>query len=64
MIEIWEAAANFNTRNQRLEDHIKMILKKGWFSDFEMMEINRQLSREKYDQQLKRNEKLKTKAKT
>ena len=52
MIEIWKEAANFNTRNQRLADHTKMILKKGWFSGFKIKEIYGQVSHEENNHKL------------
>ena len=39
MIEIWTEFAKFNTTNQRLADQVRMILKKVWFSNLEILEI-------------------------
>ncbi len=43
MIEIWKEAGNFTTTSQRLADQARMILKKSWLSDVEIMEIREQL---------------------
>ena len=39
MIEIWQEWANFQTTSQRLADQVRTIIKKGWFSDIEILEI-------------------------
>ena len=39
MIEIWQECASIQTTSQRLVDHIWTIIKKGWFSDIEILEI-------------------------
>ena len=44
-MEIW-----FNT-SQRLADQASMILMEGWFSYLKIIEICRQVSREKYSQE-------------
>ena len=36
MIEIWQGCASFQTTNQRLTDQVRIIIKKGWFSDLEI----------------------------
>ena len=43
MIKIWAECTKFNT-SYRLADQARLILKKGWFSDFEILEICGQLS--------------------
>ena len=40
MIEIWQECANFQTTSQRLADQVRTIIKKGWFSDLEILEIH------------------------
>ena len=39
MIEIWQECSTFQTTSQRLADQVKTIVKKGWFSDLELLEI-------------------------
>ena len=39
MIEIWPECASFQTTSQRLANQVKTIIKKGWFSDAEILEI-------------------------
>ena len=40
MIEIWQRCAKFQTTIQRLADQVRTIIKKGWFSDLELLEIH------------------------
>ena len=40
MIEIWEEYARFKTTSQGLADQARTIIKKGWFSDLEILEIH------------------------
>ena len=40
MIEIWQECASFLTTSQRLADQVGTIIKKGWFSDLEILEIH------------------------
>ena len=49
-IEIWAESARFNT-NQKLANQARRILKKCWFSGFEILEICRHVNREKYEQE-------------
>ena len=51
MIEIWAECTWFNTRSQRFADQARKILKKGWFSDLEILEIYQQINREIYQQE-------------
>ena len=37
LIEIRHECASFQTTSQRLADQVKTIIKKGWFSDFEIL---------------------------
>ena len=45
MIEIWQECANFQTI-QRLADHVRTIIKKGWFSDLEILKIYQKINNE------------------
>ena len=45
MIEIWQECARFQT-SQRLDDQVRTIIKKGWFSDFEILEIHQKMNNE------------------
>ena len=49
MTEICAESIRFNT-SQRLADQARMLLKKGWFSNLEILEIYQQVNREKYQQ--------------
>ena len=49
MVEILKEFAEFNT-SQRLADQVRLILKKGWYSDLEIQEIFWQVNSEKYIQ--------------
>ena len=40
MIEIWQEYASFQTTSQRLADQVRTIIKTGWFSDLEILEIH------------------------
>ena len=40
MIEIWQERSTFQTTSQRLADQVWTIIKKGWFSDLELLEIH------------------------
>ena len=51
MTEIWTESAKFSTRNQRLADSARMIVKKGWFSYFEIVDIRGRESRKGYAQE-------------
>ena len=46
MIEIWEEYASFQIISQRLADQVRTIIKKGWFSDFETLEIHQKINNE------------------
>ena len=39
MMEIWEEYARFQTITQRLADQVRTVIKKGWSSDLEILEI-------------------------
>ena len=40
MIEIWQECASFQTTSQRLADQVRTIMKNGWFSDLEILDIH------------------------
>ena len=40
MIVIWQDSSNFQITSQRLADQVKTIIKKGYFSDLEIIEIH------------------------
>ena len=45
MIEIWVESARFDTTSQRLADQARIILKKVWFSELEILEICQQIEK-------------------
>ena len=50
MIEIWQECASFQTTNQRLADQVRtIIIKKGWFSDLEILEIYQKTNKPDYN---------------
>ena len=46
MIEICQEFAYFQTRSQRLADQVRTIMKEGWFSDLEIVEIHQKINSE------------------
>ena len=40
MMDIWQQRLTFQTTSQRLADQVRTIMKKGWFSDLELLEIH------------------------
>ena len=44
MMEIWQELANFQTTSQRLADQVRTIIKKCWFSDLEIIEIQQKIN--------------------
>ena len=40
MIEISEECVRFKTTSQRLAEQVRMIIKKDWFSDLEILDIH------------------------
>ena len=46
MIEIWQECSNFQTTSQRLADQVRTIIKKGWFSDLDIIEIHQKIDNE------------------
>ena len=49
MIEIWRECAKFQITSQRLADQVRTIIKKGWFSDLEILEIHQKTLKQNYD---------------
>ena len=47
MIEIWQERSTFQTASPRLADQLRTIIKKGWFSDLELLEIHKKKHRNK-----------------
>ena len=43
-IEIWQEGSSFQTTIQRFADQVRTIIKKGWFSDFEILEIHQKIN--------------------
>ena len=50
MIEIWTESAKFNT-SQRFADQARIILKKGWFSNLEILWVWRHVPSKEYEQE-------------
>ena len=46
MIEIWQECASFQTTSQRVADQVRTIIKKGWFSDLEILEIHQKTQKQ------------------
>ena len=46
MIEIWQECATFQTTSQRHADQVWTMIKKGWFSDLEILEIHWKINNE------------------
>ena len=46
MIEIWQECATFQTTIQRLTDQVRAIIKKGYFSDLEILKIYQKTNNE------------------
>ena len=46
MIEIWQERLTFQTTNQRL---VRTIIKKGWFSNLELQEIDQETLKQNYN---------------
>ena len=44
MIEIWQECSNFQTISQRFADQVRTIIKKGLFSDLEIIEIHQKIN--------------------
>ena len=49
MIEIWQERSTFQTTSQRLANHVRTIIKKGWFSDLELLEIHQKTLKPNYN---------------
>ena len=59
MMDNWVESAKFKTSNERFAHQTKMILKKGWFSNLEILEICKQVSWEECVQEEPRRRELK-----
>ena len=46
MIEIWQECASFQTTSRRHADQVRTIIKKGWFSDLDILEIQQKMNNE------------------
>ncbi len=44
MIEIWQEYFDFQTTSQRLGDQVRTKIKKGWFSNLEIIEIHQKIN--------------------
>ena len=49
MMEIWQERPTFQTTSQRLADQVKTIMKKGWFSNLELLEIHQKTLKQSYN---------------
>ena len=49
MLKIWQERSTFQTTSQRLVDQIRTIIKKGWFSDLELLEIHQKTLKQNFD---------------
>ena len=43
-MEIWQKLSIFQTTSQRLADQVRTIMKKGWFSELEIIEIHQKIN--------------------
>ena len=44
MMEIWQELSNFQTTSQRLAEKVRTIMKNGWFSELEIIEIHQKIN--------------------
>ena len=49
ILEIWQERSAFQTTSQRLADQVRTIIKKCWFSDLELLEINQKTLKQNYN---------------
>ena len=49
MREIWQECIKFQTTSQRLANQVRTIIKKGWFSDLEILEIHQKTHKQNYN---------------
>ena len=49
MIEIWGERSTFQTTSQRLADQVRTTIKKGWFSDLELLVIHHKTLKQNYN---------------
>ena len=45
---IWQECTSFQKISQRLADQVRTIIKKGWFSDLERLEIHQKINNEQH----------------
>ena len=45
-IEIWQECASFRTTSQSLTGQVRIIVKKGWFFDLEILKIHQKINNE------------------
>ena len=45
-MEICKKCASFQTTSQRLADQVRTVIKKGWFSDLEILGIHQKVNNE------------------
>ena len=50
MIEIWTEFRRFQAIKQKLTDQVRIITKKCWFSDLEILEIHQRINRPTHQQ--------------
>ena len=43
-MEIWQELSIFQTTSQRLDDQVRTLMKKGWFSELEIIEIHQKIN--------------------
>ena len=43
-MEVWKELSNFQTTSQRLANQVRTIIKKGWCSDLEIIEIHQKIN--------------------
>ena len=44
MMEIWQEFSNFQKTSQRLADQVRTLIRKGWFSNIEIIEIHQKIN--------------------
>ena len=43
-METWVELCNFQTTSQRIADQVRTIMKKGWFSELEIIEMHQKIN--------------------
>ena len=46
MIEIWQECASVQTTSERLADQLRIIIKKGWLSDLDILDIHQKTKKQ------------------